>query len=333
MEYRFLGSSGLKVSALSFGSWVTFGDQIDEQRAFETMKTAYEHGVNFFDNAEAYAGGESEIMMGNIIQKAGWKRSDLVLSTKIFWGGDGPNDRGLSFKHIVEGTNAALDRLQTDYVDLIFCHRPDIHTPIEETVRAMNQVIREGKAFYWGTSEWSAEQIREAYHIARRENLQPPTMDQPQYNMLRREKIEKEFKRLYTDIGLGTTIWSPLASGILTGKYNDGVPEGSRLSLDKYQWLREYILETESGKQKIEKARKLTPIADELGVTMAQMSLAWCLKNPNVSTVITGASRPEQVEENIQSLEVVEQLDEEIMARIEEILQNKPEPEKDMREN
>lgn len=331
MKYRFLGNSGLKVSALSFGSWVTFGDQIDKELAAECMKKAYKHGVNFFDNAEAYASGESERMMGEIIRESDWKRSDLVLSTKIFWGGDGPNDQGLSFKHIKEGTDAALERLQTNYVDLIFCHRPDLHTPIEETVRGMNQIIREGKAFYWGTSEWSADEIRKAYHIARRENLQPPTMEQPQYNMLRREKVEKEFKRLYQDIGLGTTIWSPLASGILTGKYNEGVPEGSRLDLEKYDWLREYIMETESGKQKIEKARKLEPIAEELDISMAQMALAWCLKNPDVSTVITGASRPEQVKENMQALEIVDQLSDDVMQRIEDILQNQPEPQKDLR--
>lgn len=250
MKYRFLGRSGLKVSALSFGSWVTFGDQINEDIAYKSMKEAYEAGVNFFDNAEAYADGQSEVMMGNIIRKAGWKRSDLVLSTKIFWGGEGPNDQGLSFKHIKEGTESALKRLQTDYVDLIFCHRPDKFTPIEETVWGMNQMIKEGKALYWGTSEWSANQIRQAYDIARREHLRPPLMEQPQYNMFRREKVELEFARLYDEIGLGTTIWSPLASGLLTGKYNDGVPEGSRLSLEKYDWLRKKLLETESGRQK-----------------------------------------------------------------------------------
>jgi len=331
MEYRFLGRSGLKVSALSFGAWVTFGDQIGEQAAADCMKEAYEAGVNFFDNAEAYAGGQAETMMGNIITKAGWKRTDLVLSTKIFWGGEGPNDTGLSFKHIKEGTEAALKRLQTDYVDLIFCHRPDIHTPLEETVWAMDQVIREGKALYWGTSEWSAEQITEAYHIARREHLRPPLMDQPQYNMFHREKVEKEFVRLYDEIGLGTTIWSPLASGLLTGKYNDGIPEKSRLSLESYEWLRKNVLETEKGRQQLKKVEKLAPVADELGISMPQLALAWCLKNPNVSTVITGASKPEQVRENMKAVDLTNTLTPEVMEEIETILDNKPEPPKDFR--
>ncbi len=331
MEYRFLGRSGLKVSALSFGSWVTFGEQIDEKVAYESMKAAYDAGVNFFDNAEAYAGGESETMMGNIIQKAGWKRSDLVLSTKIFWGGEGPNDQGLSFKHIKEGTEAALKRLQTDYVDLIFCHRPDKHTPIEETVWGMNQVIKEGKALYWGTSEWSAEQIRQAYDLARREHLRPPLMDQPQYNMFHRDKVEREFARLYDEIGLGTTIWSPLASGLLTGKYNDGVPDDSRLAMDDYDWLRKRLLETESGRQKLEKVKKLVPIAKGLNISMPQLALAWCLKNRDVSTVITGASKPEQVKENMKAIDAVNKLDSGIMASIEEVLDNKPSPEEDFR--
>lgn len=333
MKYRFLGRSGLKVSALSFGSWVTFGDQIDEDVAYESMKTAYDAGVNFFDNAEVYAEGRSETMMGNVIKKAGWKRSDLVLSTKIFWGGEGPNDQGLSFKHIKEGTEASLKRMQTDYVDLLFCHRPDKFTPIEETVRGMNQMIQEGKALYWGTSEWSAQQIRQAYDIARREHLRPPLMEQPQYNMFTREKVEKDFARLYDDIGLGTTIWSPLASGLLTGKYNDGIPEGSRLSLEKYDWLRERLLETESGRRKLEKAKKLGKIADDAGIPMPLFALAWCLKNDNVSTVITGASKAEQVEQNMKAIDVVDQLTPEMMERIEEVLGNKPSPEANLRNN
>ncbi|MDZ7718430.1 MAG: aldo/keto reductase [Balneolaceae bacterium] len=331
MKYRFLGRSGLKVSALSFGSWVTFGDQIDEAVATECMKEAYDAGVNFFDNAEAYAGGQSEVVMGNIIKKEGWKRSDLVLSTKIFWGGEGPNDSGLSHKHIIEGTNASLERMQTDYVDLIFCHRPDKFTPIEETVRAMNQVINEGKAFYWGTSEWSSEQIREAYQIARREQLRPPLMEQPQYNMFKRDKVEGEYSRLYDEIGLGTTIWSPLASGLLTGKYNDGIPEDSRLAMENYDWLREKLLETESGKQKLQKVEKLADIADEADISMPEMALAWCLKNPNVSTVITGASKPEQVRENMKAIEKVDKLTDNLMEKIEEILDNKPGEETDFR--
>jgi voltage-dependent potassium channel beta subunit len=252
MEYRHLGKSGLRVSALSFGAWVTFGQQIGEDLAYQCMLAAYESGVNFFDNAEAYAHGEAETIMGNVIQRAGWKRSDLVISTKIFWGGDGPNDTGLSYKHLVEGTAASLDRLQLDYVDLLFCHRPDLHTPVEETVRAMNFIINQGMAFYWGTSEWSADQIMQAYGIARREHLIPPVMEQPQYNMFARERVEREYARLYQEIGLGTTVWSPLASGFLTGKYNQGIPDDSRLKLKGYEWLLEEF-ESEEGQKKIEK--------------------------------------------------------------------------------
>ncbi len=331
MEYRYLGSSGLKVSALSLGAWVTYGGQVGDQVAQECMTAAFEAGVNFFDNAEAYASGKAEIVMGNVIQKAGWKRSDLVISTKIFSSGaDGPNDKGLSFKHIIEGTNAALERLQMEYVDLIFCHRPDLHTPIEETVRGMNQVINQGKAFYWGTSEWSAQQIMEAYAVARREHLIPPQMEQPQYNMFHRERFEHEYARLYSEIGMGTTIWSPLAGGILTGKYSDGIPENTRVTLEGYEWLRE-LFENEQGQTRIEQARQLMPIAEELGCSLAQLALAWCLKNPNVSSVITGASRAEQVNENLKALDVVEQLDDGVMDQIEEVLQNKPDALPDFR--
>ncbi|CAM3219613.1 potassium channel beta subunit family protein [Rhodothermus bifroesti] len=331
MEYRHLGRSGLKVSALSYGAWVTFGDQIDEGLAEACMHAAYEAGVNFFDNAEAYAGGKAEIMMGNILKRSGWKRSDLVISTKIFWGGKGPNDVGLSRKHIIEGTKAALERLQLDYVDLIFCHRPDPETPIEETVWAMNYVLDQGWALYWGTSEWSAEQLRYAYEFARREHLIPPTMEQPQYNMFHRARVEREYVPLYRDYGLGLTTWSPLASGILTGKYNDGIPAGSRMALPGYEWLRKR-LESEEGKQQREKVRQLMPIAEALGCTMAQLAIAWCLKNPNVSTVITGASRPEQVQQNMQALEVAARLTPDVLERIETILANKPEPEINWRE-
>ncbi|MEX2478118.1 MAG: aldo/keto reductase [Gracilimonas sp.] len=331
MEYRFLGRSGLKVSALSFGSWVTFGEQVDTDLAYNQMKTAYDAGVNFFDNAEAYEMGKSEVIMGEVIKKAGWKRSDLVLSTKIFWGGEGPNDQGLSFKHIKEGTQAALERLQTDYVDLIFCHRPDIYTPVEETVWAMNQMINEGKALYWGTSEWSADQIRKAYDFAKENHLRPPLMEQPEYNMFKREKVEKEFASLYEDIGLGTTIWSPLASGLLTGKYNDGIPEGSRLDLDKYSWLRKKLLETEEGKAKLQKVEKLASVSDDLGIPMPQLALIWCLKNPNVSTVITGASNVDQVEQNMKAIDLVDKVDEAAMEKIEDILDNKPKEEIDWR--
>ena len=330
MEYRRLGSSGLLVSALSFGAWVTFGDQIGEDIAYEMMKTAYEAGVNFFDNAEVYSNGQAETIMGNVLKKAGWKRSDLVLSTKIFWGGRGPNDKGLSRKHIIEGTEAALRRLQSDYVDLIFCHRPDLHTPVEETVRALDYVINQGKAVYWGTSEWNATQIMEAYGIARREHLIPPTMEQPQYNMFHRQRVEVEYEPLYREIGLGTTIWSPLASGLLTGKYNQGIPEGTRASLKGYEWLQDEFV-SEEAKVNVEKVKVLAPLAKELGCSMAQLALAWCLKNPYVSTVITGASKASQVAENMKAIDFVEKLDDAVMERIEIILDNKPQPEADWR--
>ena len=331
MEYRHLGRSGLKVSALSFGAWVTFGEQVGNQVAYDTMKTAYEAGVNFFDNAEVYATGKAETVMGEIIKKAGWKRSDLVISTKIFWGGQGPNDQGLSRKHILEGLDASLQRLQMDYVDLLFCHRPDIHTPIEETVWAMNHVINQGKVFYWGTSEWSAQQIMEAYAVARREHLIPPLMEQPKYNMFDRERVEREYAHLYTEIGLGTTIFSPLDSGLLSGKYNDGIPGETRVTLDGYEWLRKRF-ENQEAQRRINKVKLLAPIAEELGCSLAQLALAWCLKNPNVSTVITGASRPEQVSENMQALEVAGHLTSGRMDSIEEILDNKPKPEDDFRD-
>jgi voltage-dependent potassium channel beta subunit len=322
MEYRNLGKSGLKVSALSYGSWVTFGTQVDVDAAAEMMKIAYDAGVNFFDNAEAYAAGESEIIMGKALKKLGWKRSDLVLSTKIFWGGKGPNDSGLSRKHILEGTKAALERLQTEYVDLIFCHRPDYETPIEETVRAMSYLVDNGYALYWGTSEWSAQEIRAAYEIAERKNLVPPTMEQPEYNLLDRKRFEVEYKPIFDEFGLGTTTWSPLSSGVLTGKYGKGIKDG-RLTLPGYEWLKERY-ESEDGKTRIETVERLRPIADELGLSLAQMSLAWAVKNPNVSTVITGASKPEQVEQNMKALDSAELLTPEIMLRIDEVSGTKP---------
>lgn len=327
MKYRYLGSSGLQVSELSFGSWVTFGSQVGEDVAYECMSAAWNAGVNFFDNAEGYASGQAEVMMGNVIKRAGWKRKDLVISTKIFWGGDGPNDKGLSRKHVIEGTNAALERMQLDYVDLLFCHRPDLDTPIEETVRAMNFLINQGKAFYWGTSEWTAEQIREAHEVARREHLIGPTMEQPQYNMFKRDRVEVEYSRLYESFGLGLTTWSPLASGFLTGKYNDGIPEGSRLTLEGVDFLRKR-LESDEGAEMIRKVRLLSKLAEELGCSTAQLALAWCLKNPNVSTVITGASSPEQVEENMKAAAVVELLTPAVMQRIEGVLDNRPVPQK-----
>ncbi len=323
MEYRRLGKSGLKVSALSFGSWVTFGKQVDVDAAADEMKAALDHGVNFFDNAEAYEKGKSEVVMGQAIKKLGLVRKDYVVSTKIFWGGSGPNDTGLSRKHVVEGTRAALERMQLEYVDLVFCHRPDYETPIEETVRAMSHVIDQGWAMYWGTSEWSAEQIRQAWELAMRLGLNPPTMEQPQYNMFHRDRVEVEYAPLYDDIGLGTTIWSPLASGVLTGKYAQGIKEG-RLTLLGYEWLRE-MYENEEGRERINKVENLRPIAADLGASLAQLALAWTLKNPRVSTVITGASKASQVSENMKALDIVPKLDAGIMDRIEEVLGNKPE--------
>ncbi len=330
MEYRRLGISGMRVSALSFGTWVTFGDQVGEEQAGLCLKAAREAGVNFFDAAESYARGGAEVMLGHIIRKEGWKRSDLVISTKIFWGGDGPNDSGLSRKHIVEGVDASLKRLQLDYVDLVFCHRPDIHTPVEETVRAMSHVVDQGKALYWGTSEWPAELIRDAYRIARAERLVPPTMEQPQYNMFTRDKIERDYLRLYADFGMGTTVWSPLASGFLTGKYLAGTPEGSRLSLRGYEWLKKRY-QGPGTEDKADKVRKLCRLAGDVGVTLPELAIAWCLRSPQVSTVITGASRPEQVVENMKALAAVPLLTPDVLERIEAILGNKPQPEPDFR--
>lgn len=320
MEYRHLGKAGLKVSALSLGAWVTYGGQVGEEPAEECMRAAYDSGVNFFDNAEAYARGNAETVMGNILKRTGWRRESYIVSTKIFWGGDGPNDTGLSYKHIVEGVNNALKRLQLEYVDLVYAHRPDPETPIEETVRAMDLIIRQGKAFYWGTSEWSAADIMRADAIARQHNLTPPSMEQPQYNMFWRHKMESEYLPIFKELGYGTTTWSPLNSGILTGKYNKGIPEGSRLAMQGYSWLRKEV-----SPEKIVIVGKLEEVAAKLGYSVSQLALAWCLKNPNVSTVITGASKAEQVHQNLKALEVVPLLTDEVMAEIETILGNKPE--------
>ncbi len=320
MNYRRLGKAGIKVSELSFGAWVTFGGPKAEEVQSQCMKACFDAGINFFDNAEAYSNGQAEVVMGNVIRSLGLRRQSLVLSTKIFWGGSGPNDTGLSHKHVIEGTHAALRRLQTDYVDLLFCHRPDPDTPIEETVRAMDILVRQGKAFYWGTSEWSAAEIREAHSIARQYGLTPPSMEQPQYNLFSRQRVEHEYLPLYRELGYGTTIWSPLASGLLTGKYNHGIPAGSRLADPKNEWLREQILMP----GRIEKVQKLETVAKDLGCTLAQLSIAWCVKNPHVSTVITGASSVEQVHDNLKSLAVVPQLTPEIMARIDALMGNNP---------
>jgi voltage-dependent potassium channel beta subunit len=303
---------------------------MDEGIAAECMHRAYDAGVNFFDNAEVYADGIAEEIMGAVLATSGWERSTYVVSTKIFWGGEGPNQRGLSRKHIIEGTDAALRRLKLDYVDLIFCHRADLHTPVEETVWAMNRVIQQGKALYWGTSEWPAERILDAYHVARREHLIPPVMEQPQYNMFHRDRFEREYFPLYERVGLGTTIWSPLKGGLLTGKYNDGIPEDSRGDLAGYEWLRPRY-EDDEARANIAKVRRLAPIADELGCSLAQLAIAWCLTNPNVSTVITGASRPQQVTDNMAAMEVFERLTPDVLDRIETILDNRPASEQDWR--
>ncbi len=328
MEYRRLGKSGLKVSVLSFGSWVTFKNQADVDDAVAMMKAAYDAGVNFFDNAEVYAHGQSEIIMGKALKKLGWARDSYTVSSKVMFGAvpnPKPTQRGLSRKHIYEACHQAMERLQVDYLDLYFCHRPDPEVPIEEVVRAMTELVQQGKVFYWGTSEWSAQQLMEAYGVARQYNLIPPTMEQPQYNMFHRYRFEVEYGRLYETIGLGTTIWSPLASGLLTGKYNNGIPADSRMNLKGYEWLRN-MLESEEGQARLQKVRELVPIAEELGTTLPKLALAWCIKNPHVSTVITGASRVSQVEENMQALDVVPQLTDDVMEKIEAVLDNKPEP-------
>ncbi len=328
MEYRRLGKSGLKVSALSFGSWVTFSTQADVDLAAEMMAAAYDAGVNFFDNAEIYAHGKSEEIMGAALKKLGWRRDSYIVSSKVMWGAipnPVPTQHGLSRKHIMEACHQAMERLQVEYLDLYFCHRPDPEVPMEEVVRSMNTLIEQGKVFYWGTSEWSAQQLMEAHSVARQYNLIPPTMEQPQYHMFHRQRFEVEYGRLYETIGLGTTIWSPLASGLLTGKYNNGIPEDSRMNLPGYEWLRS-MLESEEGKKRVQSVRELVPIAEELGVTMPHLALAWCLKNPNVSTVITGASKVAQVEENMKALDVIPQLTDDVMEKIEAVLDNKPAP-------
>ena len=326
MEYRRLGKSGLPVSALSFGSWVTFSTQMGVEQALETMTAAYDAGVNFFDNAEVYALGQSETIMGQALQKAGWRRDSYIISSKVMWGSvedPKPTQRGLHRKHVFDACHDALRRLQVEYLDLYFCHRPDINVPMEEVVRMMTELIHQGKVLYWGTSQWSAQQLSEAYGVARQYQLIPPTMEQPQYSMFHREKVEAEFAPLYDTIGLGTTIWSPLYFGILTGKYNDGIPADSRATLPGYEWVRQNI-ESEMGQQQIAKVRRLVPIAEGLGVTMSQLAIAWCLRNPRVSTVILGASRVSQVHENLKALDVLPQLTDDVMAAIEEVLGNKP---------
>lgn len=319
MNYRHLGRAGIRVSELSLGSWVTFGNQADVDRAVEIMAAAYDFGVNFFDNAEVYAGGRSEEIMGEALRRLGWRRGSYLVSTKFYWGlYDNVNEKNtLNRKRLIEGINGSLQRLGLDYVDIIFCHRPDPTTPIEETVWAMHNIIEWGKALYWGTSEWSAAEIVAAIEIAERHHLHKPITEQPQYNLFERQRVEKEYARLFKDYGYGATTWSPLASGLLSGKYLQGIPEGSRGALPGYEWLRDRLTDP----QRLEKVRALQPIAADLGCTLSQLAIAWCLKNPHISTVITGASRVEQVRENMQALEVVEKLTPEVMAQIDAIFQ------------
>lgn len=324
MEYRYLGKSGLQVSALSFGSWVTFSKQIDEKACDELMGIAYDQGINFFDNAEVYALGESERLMGRILKSKKWERSSYLVSSKAFFGWHGkankPNQTGNSRKHLTEACHEALERLQVDYLDMFFCHRADKNTPIEETVRTMNHLIQQGKVLYWGTSEWTGVEIMEAHRVAAAYGLIGPTMEQPQYNLFERSKVESDYSQIYKNIGLGTTIWSPLASGLLSGKYNEGIPDDSRFALTGFEWLRDRWLVQD----KIEKVKKLSELAREVGLSIAVMSIAWCLTNPHISTVILGATRKQQLIENLSAIEAVQQLTPEILERIEMIMQNKP---------
>lgn len=322
MEYRRLGKSGLQVSELSFGSWITFGNQIGNKTSEDLMRIAYDAGVNFFDNAEVYAAGKSEEVMGDILNKMDWTRDSYIVSSKVFFGAGGqlPTQKGLNRKHITEACHDAMKRLGVDYLDLFFCHRPDKQTPIEETVWSMHNLIQQGKILYWGTSEWSAQEIMEAHMVAKQYNLIGPVMEQPQYNMLVRDKVEVEFSQIYKTVGLGTTIWSPLASGILTGKYNDGKEGETRLKRAELSWLSEKLLID----QTLNKVLALTNLASDLGMSMPHLALAWCLKNENVSTVILGASKTEQLEENLKVSETKSKLTDEAMERVEEILQNKP---------
>jgi voltage-dependent potassium channel beta subunit len=324
MEYRRMGKTGLQLSVLSFGSWVSFHKQIDDSSADELMGIAYDNGVNFFDNAEVYALGESEKMMGRVLKKKNWDRTSYTVSSKVFWGWRGkenkPNQSGLSRKHIIEACHEALQRLQVDYLDLYLCHRPDKGTPIEETVWTMHNLIQQGKILYWGTSEWSGVEIMDAHRVAQQNGLMGPTVEQPQYNLFERNKIENEFLMVFKTVGMGTTIWSPLASGLLSGKYNDGVPEGSRFALEGFDWLKDRWMKENF----LAKVKALNNLAKQLGISMPQLSIAWCIKNPNVTTAILGATSREQLLENLKSIEAVEKLNSEVMQQIEEIVQTKP---------
>ncbi|HWP17530.1 MAG TPA: aldo/keto reductase [Burkholderiaceae bacterium] len=317
MQYRRLGRSGLQVSVLSYGSWVTYANQIDTRAARECMAAAFDAGVNFFDNAEVYAGGQSEVVMGEALKALGWPRLSYIVSTKFYWGlGEGPNQKNtLNRKYLMQAIDGSLQRLQLDYVDLVFCHRPDPNTPIEETVRAMSDMITQGKALYWGTSEWSADEIRAAWELAERHHLHKPVMEQPQYHLFHRRRVEREYARLYEDIGLGLTTWSPLASGLLTGKYRQGIPADSRGAMENLSFLRDQLTDPARN----EAVGRLEEVARELGASVAQLAIAWCASNPRVSTVITGASRLEQLRHNLGALEVLPRLTPEVLARVDEI--------------
>lgn len=320
MPYRRVGTTGLKVSALSFGAWVTFGNQVGADTARDLMHTAYDAGVNFFDNAEGYADGQAEVVMGDILKKSGWRRGSYVLSTKLYFGAehDGPNEMGLSRKHLIEGCEASLRRLQHDHVDLLFCHRPDTDTPVIETVRAMHDLITQGKVLYWGTSEWSAEQINSAFEVCEKYGFHAPVVEQPQYNLFHRSRFEKELTPLCKARGYGTTIWSPLASGLLTGKYNDGVPADSRLHMESLEWLRKRLTGF-GAERKIEAVKKFAAVAQRVGAPLPQVAIAWCLKNPHVSTVILGASRPEQLRENFGALDIFDKMTPQVMSELDAI--------------
>tara|TARA_B100001540_G_scaffold268714_1_gene250979 strand:+ start:55 stop:1005 length:951 start_codon:yes stop_codon:yes gene_type:complete len=311
MEYRKLGNSGLKVSELSFGSWVTFVNQLNEKSAMDCMSYAYDQGVNFFDNAEAYASGESEILMGNILKKLNWDRDTYIVSSKVFWGGELPTQRGLSKKHIHDACNAALKRLKVDYLDLFFCHRPDPDTPIIETVYAMNDLLHQGKIMYWGTSEWSADEIKKAFSYCKKYNLRGPSMEQPQYNILYRDRFEKEYKHIFKKYKIGSTIWSPLASGLLTGKYNKGIPKKSRFKVKGYEWLADSMNEVD-----FSKIKKIVSLSKKLNISPSQLAILWCLKNKNVSTVIIGASKLSQLKENLKSIDYFETITDDIIEEI-----------------
>ncbi len=321
MQYRQLGRSGLKVGALSFGAWVTFGKQIGDPVARKLLHTAYDAGINFFDNAESYADGQAEVVMGSILKKSGWRRSSYLVSSKVFFGssGDRPNEEGLSRKHVVEACHDALRRLQVDYLDLYYCHRPDPSVPAEETCRAMHDLITQGKALYWGTSEWSAAQIEAAHAVCDRLGLHHPVVEQPQYNLFHRLRVEKEYAPLYRSPGLGTTIWSPLASGLLTGKYSKGVPKGTRLGIPGLEWLNAEILKKPGVERKLAAVPKLAAAAKALGTSLPCLAIGWCLKNPNVSTVILGASRVEQLTENLGALDILERLTPQVMRDLDAI--------------